>query len=180
MQEMRERPSHSKVRNFCCCSSVPIAPGLSSHLLPLPWLRLEPDWPGSSPSSHHPRTSGSHWLRADSAGGARARCFPTAGPDPVSLTFPPVSVSGEWVSAGGILIQAEDYRGASVLINLGEGVGGTVDVGEPPTPVAYGLITLWVEWLEILTAHLSFLSFTSQKNNFLSLGWYQKVDLSTP
>lgn len=98
----------------------------------------------------------------------------------MSLTFPPVSVSGEWVSAGGILIQAEDYRGASVLINLGEGVGGTVDVGEPPTPVAYGLITLWVEWLEILTAHLSFLSFTSQKNNFLSLGWYQKVDLSTP
>ena len=44
------------------------------------------------------------------------------------LTFPPVSVSGEWVSAGGILIQAEDYRGASVLMNLGEGVGSMGDV----------------------------------------------------
>lgn len=44
------------------------------------------------------------------------------------LTFPPVSVSGELVSEGGILIQAEDYRGASVLMNLGEGVGSMGDV----------------------------------------------------
>ena len=39
------------------------------------------------------------------------------------------------------------------------------DVSVPPTRVALGLITLWVEWLENLTVPVSFLSFTSQENN---------------